>query len=170
MIRDHIVEATAHSALRERFLQDRTLTLDRVLELSEAYEQSRRDATAMASQPAPPYGAPAAQMRWLTDEPRRRRRHQATCAGSDSARQRPDTAHPSRAGGARPAPLRSEAARSVSGSESGVCTKCGYRITRTRTAVQPMEPSAGDVATSDTLQRFAGQVDRAGALTGHVTS
>ncbi|KAF0288003.1 Protein YIPF5 [Amphibalanus amphitrite] len=53
MIRDQVVEATVHPILRERFLQDKGLTLDRVLEIAEAFERSRREATAMAG-PARP--------------------------------------------------------------------------------------------------------------------
>ncbi|KAF0291156.1 Intraflagellar transport protein 140 [Amphibalanus amphitrite] len=60
MIRDQVVEATVHPILRERFLQDKGLTLDRVLEIAEAFERSRREATAMAG-PARP-AADGAQM------------------------------------------------------------------------------------------------------------
>ena len=36
MIREHVVEATVHPKLREGFLQDKTLTLDRVMEQADA--------------------------------------------------------------------------------------------------------------------------------------
>ena len=76
IIRDQVVEATVHPELRERFLRDRALTLDRVLEVAEAFERSRREASAMAGPARPPAGGaqPLDQLDQLTATPRRRGR------------------------------------------------------------------------------------------------
>ena len=52
LIRDVIVEKTIHPRLRERFLQDSELTLDRALTLAEAYEQSLRQSAVIAGRSA----------------------------------------------------------------------------------------------------------------------
>lgn len=49
LIRDVVVEKTIHSKLRDRFLQDSELTLDKVLTISEAYERSVRESNLMSS-------------------------------------------------------------------------------------------------------------------------
>ena len=76
MMRDQVVEATVHPELRERFLRDRALTLDRVLEVAEAFERPRREASAMAGPARPPAGGaqPLDQLDQLTATPRRRGR------------------------------------------------------------------------------------------------
>ncbi|KAF0289752.1 hypothetical protein FJT64_012003 [Amphibalanus amphitrite] len=73
MIRDQVVEATVHPILRERFLQDKGLTLDRVLEIAEAFERSRREATAMAG-PARPAADGAQSLHQISDARQRRGR------------------------------------------------------------------------------------------------
>ena len=55
LIRDVVVEKTLHQRLRERFLQDKDLTLEKLLNLAESYEHSLREAAAIA---APAAAAP----------------------------------------------------------------------------------------------------------------
>ena len=47
MIRDQVVEKAIHPKVRERFLQDKELTLEKVLIQSEAYERSTLDSKEM---------------------------------------------------------------------------------------------------------------------------
>ena len=56
LIRDVVVEKTVHPRLRERFLLDKDLTLEKVLQMGEAFERSLREAAAMAP-PASQLGA-----------------------------------------------------------------------------------------------------------------
>ncbi|KAF0313959.1 uncharacterized protein FJT64_015540 [Amphibalanus amphitrite] len=67
LIRDVVVEKTVHPRLRERFLQDKDLTLEKVLVMAEAFERSLREAAAMAP-PALQLGAVAK----VSTGPRRR--------------------------------------------------------------------------------------------------
>ena len=52
LIRDVVVEKTSHPKLRERLLQDKDLTLDKVLTTAEAYERAVRESEVMAPQAA----------------------------------------------------------------------------------------------------------------------
>ena len=53
LIRDVVVEKTPHTRLRELLLQDRELTLEKVLSVAECYEDSLREAAAIAAPQAP---------------------------------------------------------------------------------------------------------------------
>ena len=50
LIRDMVVEKTVHPRLREKYLLDSALTLDKVLSLGEAYERSLQQASLMTGQ------------------------------------------------------------------------------------------------------------------------
>ncbi|XP_043205779.1 uncharacterized protein K02A2.6-like [Amphibalanus amphitrite] len=73
LIRDVVVEKTPHQRLRERLLQDRDLTLDKVLSVAETYEDSLREAAAISQPVAAP---PVSSVAKVTRKPQQKRQQQ----------------------------------------------------------------------------------------------
>ncbi|KAF0304321.1 uncharacterized protein FJT64_023854 [Amphibalanus amphitrite] len=73
LIRDVVVEKTPHQRLRERLLQDRDLTLDKVLSIAETYEDSLREAAAISQPVAAP---PVSSVAKVTRKPQQKRQQQ----------------------------------------------------------------------------------------------
>ena len=82
LIRDVIVEKTPHQRLRERFLQDQDLTLEKVLNLAKSYENAQREAAVIA--PAgPAAAAPATTVAKVTNTKRQGQRNKPAQSASD---------------------------------------------------------------------------------------
>ena len=82
LIRDVVVEKTPHQRLRERFLQDQDLTLEKVLNLAESYENAQREAAVIA--PAgPAAAAPATTVAKVTNTKRQGPRNKPAQSASD---------------------------------------------------------------------------------------
>ncbi|XP_043206121.1 uncharacterized protein K02A2.6-like [Amphibalanus amphitrite] len=73
LIRDVVVEKTPHQRLRERLLQDRDLTLDKVLSVAGTYEDSLREAAAISQPVAAP---PVSSVAKVTRKPQQKRQQQ----------------------------------------------------------------------------------------------
>ena len=82
LIRDVVVEKTLHQRLRERFLQDKDLTLEKLLNLAESYEHSLREAAAIAAPAAA--APPTATVAKVTRTRGQGQRRQQQSATSDS--------------------------------------------------------------------------------------
>ncbi|XP_043229817.1 uncharacterized protein K02A2.6-like, partial [Amphibalanus amphitrite] len=81
LIRDVVVEKTPHQRLRERLLQDRDLTLDKVLSVAETYEDSLREAAAISQPVAAP---PVSSVAKVTRKPQQKgKQQQQQSASSD---------------------------------------------------------------------------------------
>ncbi|KAF0292376.1 hypothetical protein FJT64_009630 [Amphibalanus amphitrite] len=81
LIRDVVVEKTPHQRLRERLLQDRDLTLDKVLSVAETYEDSLREAAAISQPVAAP---PVSSVAKVTRKPQQKRQQQQQQQSSSS--------------------------------------------------------------------------------------